>query len=71
MLLSHTNDQVEIIVLHITTVNLLVVNCYHPLQCDHDAFSEAIEKIQTMVDAISSSMPEIIVCGDFNFPFIN
>ena len=65
------NDQVEVIVLRITTLNLLIINCYHPPQCDHDAFSEAIEKTQTVVDAISSPTPKIIVCSDFDFPFIS
>ncbi|XP_076061613.1 uncharacterized protein LOC143037360 [Oratosquilla oratoria] len=69
-LLSHSNGVIELLALHITNINLIIVNCYRPPQCNLESFSKALEKLNEVLETTPHAMTDVIICGDFNFPFI-
>ena len=69
-ILSFSNGEVELIAVHLKPMDIIVVNCYHPPQCTLQNFKTAIEHISRLIDNLHRPMPDIILCGDFNFPFI-
>lgn len=70
-LLSYSNGQVEIIAVHLKQLNMVIINCYRPPQCGLQEFRSAVENINKVIDNLPPPMPEIILCGDFNFPLIS
>lgn len=60
----------EVLALHIKGLNAILVNCYRPPQCAVDNFTSAIRSISELLQNLPPPTPDILVCGDFNFPFI-
>ncbi|KAK4302915.1 hypothetical protein Pmani_025032 [Petrolisthes manimaculis] len=69
-MLSISNGQVEIIAVHLTSKNLVVINCYRPPQASKQNFNSAMSGVAKMIEEFPTPTPEIIMCGDFNFPEI-
>ena len=69
-LISYSNGECEVIAVKIPTYNLVTINCYRPPQCSTESFVDVIEKITKTLEDQPTPMPEIILCGDFNFPGI-
>lgn len=69
-LLSYSNGQVELLALKLNTLNLIIINCYHHPQCAQEKFTDAINCINVLIEAIPSPIPDIMLCGDLKFPFI-
>ena len=70
LLLVYSNSQVELQIIHLNLLNLVVINCYRPSDCSLTNFENPIKNMKDIVDNLPSPTPEIIICGDFNFPFI-
>lgn len=70
-LLSYSNGQVELIIIHLRKMNLIIVNCYRPPQCTLHNFTAAMEKVAKIMEDQPAPLPEVILCGDFNFPSIH
>ncbi|KAK3861456.1 hypothetical protein Pcinc_032580 [Petrolisthes cinctipes] len=69
-MLSISNGQVEIIAVHLASKNIVVINCYRPPQASKQNFNSAMSGVSKMIEDLSTPTPEIIMCGDFNFPEI-
>ena len=66
--LSFSNGQVELVAIHLSSMDLLVINCYRPPQCTLQNFKAAIDSIAEIIEGLPLPMPDIILCGDYNFP---
>ena len=69
-LLSLSNGQVEIVAVLLTSRDLLLINCYRPPQCSTQNFKATVEAMGQMIGTLAQPMPDIVLCGDFNFPNI-
>lgn len=49
---------------------MVVINCYRPPGCSPANFRGAIEALSHLQEALPTPTPDIVFCGDFNFPFI-
>ena len=70
ILISKSNDYVELLAIKIEKLNLVLIACYRPPQTETDKFEDTIKEIRSTLKNISKPMPNIIICGDFNFPFL-
>ncbi|KAK3884903.1 hypothetical protein Pcinc_010877 [Petrolisthes cinctipes] len=70
-LLVYSNGQVELLVIKIKSLNLLIFNCYRPPSCTLVNFTKAYREMHKLIEDLPTPMPDIIICGDFNFPFIH
>ena len=57
--------------LYLPIINSVITNVYRPPSCEESLFQEALRDISTAIDSVGSPMPMIIMCGDFNFPFVD
>lgn len=69
-ILSVSNGQVEVIALQISPMGMIIVNCYRPPQCSTVNFTTALNMVKEAIDDLPSPMPDIVMCGDYNFPHI-
>ena len=69
-ILSISNGQVEVIAVHLTSKDLVVINCYRPPQASQQNFISAINQVAKVVEDLPRPTPDVILCGDFNFPNI-
>ena len=67
-LLAFSNGFVEALVLHLRKMKIIVVAMYRPPMCPCHHFASAMLRIREVIDECHSSMPDMIVAGDFNFP---
>ncbi len=70
LLLGYSDSQVEFVAVKIKSINLVVINCYRPPQCDLDKFEKAMTELNKMIDKLPTPTPSVIMCGDFNFPHV-
>ena len=70
-LASGCNESAEWNCLFLPVLRAVVVNVYRPPACPEHRFKEMLAEITDAIDKLSSPMPTIIMCGDFNFPIIN
>ena len=66
--LAVSNGEVELIIVHILPMNIMIINCYRPPQCSKENFIAAINDMKALVKDLPRPVPDIIMCGDFNFP---
>jgi len=71
VVVSYSNEYTELQVLYFKTENLLFVTLYRPPNCPTNMFTDALTILKQHIDKFDSPAPNIIVMGDFNFPFIN
>ena len=71
VLASGCNDTAEWNCLFLPVIRAVVVNVYRPPSCPEHKFKEMLAEISAAIGKISSPMPTIIICGDFNLPIIN
>ncbi|KAG0720571.1 hypothetical protein GWK47_048219 [Chionoecetes opilio] len=69
-LLSYSDGQVELQAIYIQARNMVLINCYRPPSCCPKNFSSAMEALRHLQDSLSIPTPDIILTGDFNFPFL-
>lgn len=65
-----SNSYCEASVIYNKASNTLLACIYRPPAAPFSKFSECLEFIENFIDSIAS-MPEILITGDFNFPFID
>jgi hypothetical protein len=70
ILASKSNDYVEVLIVKISKINCIVVTVYRPPNTPTDKFKEMITLTQNILKNERSPMPNVIMCGDFNFPFL-
>ena len=63
-----SNGVTEHIVLYIRKVNIIIINIYRPPAALFSDFSPVISEIRDKVFSFGEPTPEILICGDFNFP---
>ena len=71
VLTSGCNGVVEWTCLHIPMIEAVFINVYRPPTCGEAFFKDAMENISSAIDQLDGPMPTVIMCGDFNMPFIN
>ena len=71
VLSSGCNGTAEWLCLFLPVVRTVVANIYRPPSCAENKFKDTLTNISAAIEGISSPMPTIIVCGDFNLPIIN
>ena len=71
VLVSHSNEYVELQIIYFKTQHLLLATLYRPPDCPTQMFSDALQILQQQLDNFNFPTPDIILIGDFNFPFIN
>ncbi|KAK4314261.1 hypothetical protein Pmani_014415 [Petrolisthes manimaculis] len=59
VLLGESNSFVEVLALHITPLNLVLVNLYRPPACENEYFRPIITKLDALLENLSSPMPEL------------
>ena len=64
------NGVVEWSCLLIPMIDAVLVNVYRPPTCEERLFKNAIEDICRAIDQLGAPMPTIIMCGDYNMPFV-
>jgi hypothetical protein len=70
VLLGESNSFVEVLVLHITSLNLVLANLYRPPGCEVSHFRPIITKLNEVLGALPNPTPEIVMVGDFNLPHV-
>ncbi|KAK4327854.1 hypothetical protein Pmani_001703 [Petrolisthes manimaculis] len=71
VLLGESNYFVEVLALHITPLNLVLVNLYRPPACENEYFRPIITKLDAVLENLSSPMPELVMVVDFNLPHVS
>jgi hypothetical protein len=69
-LISKSNDWVELQMMFIKSINLALIVIYRPPKTPESRFTEMLTEIEIALDRIGNPSPNIILCGDFNFPFL-
>ncbi|XP_076045726.1 uncharacterized protein LOC143027968 [Oratosquilla oratoria] len=70
LILSYTDDQVQLQALHIQKLNMVVINCYRPPACSLTNFENSISELEHLYKTLPTPTPDLVLCEDFNFPFI-
>ena len=70
ILISRSNDCVEVLAIKIENPNVILVAIYRPPNSKTEKFEDMIKEIRNTLKDISKPMPNILICGDFNFPFL-
>jgi exonuclease III len=70
-ILSQSNGTVEFSMLHIQSLNIIVISVYRPPDCSYHHFAEAMDLIKSKLTELDASAPNLVMVGDFNFPNIN
>ena len=69
--LTYSNSVCELLIHRLHKLTLIIILMYHPPSCPAEDFNDNISRSQAFVLSIHSSLPNIIMLGDFNFPCIN
>ena len=72
IILNYSNSYCDSLVLEIHKLNLIVINIYRPPKCPKILFNQTLEAIKVLLQNIESgeASKDILLLGDFNFPFI-
>ena len=71
---THSNNMCETLVVKVKTLNLILICVYRPPNSTLGAFEEALEVCQKAINDVTDDDPkvkDVLVVGDFNFPFIS
>lgn len=66
--MSVSNGQVEMIAVQISSIDMIIINCYRQPQCSTQNYTAAMNSIKELLEDLPR--PDIIMCGDYNFPHI-
>ena len=69
--LAYSNSVCKLIMLRLHKPALVIILMYHPPTCSPKDFNDIISRSQAIIISMSSPLPNIIMLGDFNFPYIN
>ncbi|XP_068215775.1 uncharacterized protein [Palaemon carinicauda] len=69
-LLSYSDGQIELQAIQIQQHNMVIINCYRPPGSCSRNFSGAMEALSRLLDSLPVPTPDVILTGDFNFPFL-
>ena len=65
------NGVVEWSCLYLPRIEVVFINIYRPPSCEEFSFLEALTKLSSGINSCGSPMPTILMCGDFNMPFVD
>ena len=71
LLLHGCNGVVEWICLYLPAIHSIIINVYRPPSCEESLFYDTPSKISCVIDTAGAPMPTVMMCGDFNLPFVN
>ena len=71
MIASYSNEYTELQILYFKTENLLFATFYRPPNCPSLMFRETLNILEQQIVKFDSPVPNIMIIGDFNFPFID
>ena len=71
VLIKHSNSFVEILAIHLRSLNLVVVNVYRPPECNPDCFKQSLDQVASTLISLPAPLPEVMVVGDLNFPHMD
>ena len=63
-----SNGVTKHLVLYIRKFNIIVINVYRPPAALFSDFCPVISEIREKVFSFGEPVPQILICGDFNFP---
>ena len=66
---SYSNSYCEAAMVYLSDLNMIISAVYRPPRCPENHFQQCLAEITKFISCIDS--PEIMIVGDFNFPFIN
>ena len=69
--LAYSNSVCELPILRLHKPALIIILMYRPLTCSPEDFNYILSRRRAIILSMSSSLPNIIMLGDFNFPDIN
>ena len=72
MILNDSNSYCDSLVIEIHKLNLILINIYRPPKCPKILFNQTLASIKVLLENIESenTAKDILMLGDFNFPFI-
>ena len=69
--LTYSNSVCELLILRLHKPALIIILMYRPPTCSPEDFNDIISRSRAIILSMSSTLPNIIMLGDFNFPDIN
>ena len=70
VLSSGSNGVVEWVSMYLEPQNTLFICLYRPPTCEVAKFQEVVQQLNRDIEGLGTPAPNILVCGDFNFPAI-
>ena len=70
VLSSGSNGVVEWVSMYLEPQNTLFICLYRPPTCGVAKFQEVVQQLNRDIEGLGTPAPNILVCGDFNFPAI-
>ena len=74
LVVSHSNNMCETLVVKLKTLNMILVCVYRPPNATLKAFEETLRVVQKAIDDVTDADPkvkDVLILGDFNLPFIS
>ena len=74
LVVSHSNNMCETLVVKLKTLNMILVCVYRPPNATLKAFDETLSVVQKAIDDVTDADPkvkDVLIFGDFNLPFIS
>lgn len=68
---SFSTGAVEMVILELVQNNLMIITIYRPPRASAADFNQTMAQLREKISFRGTPMPNIIICGDFNFPFID
>ena len=69
--LTYSNSVCELLMVRIHNPVHIIILMYRPPSCPAEEFNDIISRSQALILSMPSSLPNIIMLGDFNFPDID
>ena len=70
VLSSGSNGVVEWVSMYLQPQNTLFICLYRPPTCEVAKFQEVVQQLNRDIDGLGTPAPNVLLCGDFNFPAI-
>ena len=71
LLLARSNSFVEFTMLHFSKLQLIFITIYRPPLCPKELFEQFLINIKNKLEEFVSPLPNIVITGDLNFPYVN
>lgn len=70
-LLCFSNSMCEVLIVKLTNPDVVLVNIYRPPNASSVSFKEIVNKLESVIIALGTPLPNVFMIGDFNFPGVD